>query len=76
MSTMKIDQSAFIRDLIIKKVLTNYNASIIPMKVGLSIKMLDSNDYEETDFHEYQWLIDKLMYLACRTRPDIAFAVE
>ncbi len=34
---MKIDQSAFVRDLVIKKRLTDYNANVIPMKAGSSI---------------------------------------
>lgn len=38
--------------------------------------MLDPDDYEETDLHKYQRLICKLMYLACGTRPDIAFAIS
>ncbi len=46
------------------------------MKAGSSIKMEDLEDYEKTDLLIYQQLIDKLMYLAYNTRPDIAFAVE
>lgn len=45
------------------------------MKAGLAIEMLDTENYEETDLREYQRLIGKLMYLACGTRPDIAFVV-
>ena len=75
MRTMKIDQSAFIRDLVIEEGLEECNANVIPMKVGSAINMLDPEDYDETDLHEYQRLIGKLMYLSCGTRPDIAFAV-
>ena len=73
--TMKIDQSAFIRDLVIEEGLTECNANVIPMKAGSAIEMLDPDDYDETDLHGYQRLIGKLMYLACGTRPDIVFAV-
>ncbi len=45
------------------------------MKVGSSIEMADLEDYEEADLRTYQRLIGKLMYLACGTRPDIAFAM-
>ena len=75
MGTMKIDQSAFIRDLVIEEGLTDCNAPVMLMKAGSAIEMLDSDDYEETELLEYQRLIGKLMYLACGTRPDIAFAV-
>lgn len=46
------------------------------MKAGLAIEMLDLDDYNKTDLHEYQRLIGKLMYLICETRPDIVFAVS
>lgn len=72
---MKIDQSAFIRDLVIEKGLTDCNANVISMKAGSSIKMTDPEDYKEADFCTYQQLIGKLMYFTCGTRPDIAFAV-
>ena len=73
--TMKIHQSAFIQDPVIEERLTDYNANIIPMKVGLSIEMTDLEDYEETDLCTYQRLVGKLMYLSCGTRPDIVFVV-
>lgn len=74
--TMKIDQSAFIRDLVIEEGLTECNANVIPMKAGSAIEMIEPDNYEETELRKYQRLIGKLMYLACGTRPDIAFAVE
>ena len=73
--TMKIDQSAFVRDLVLEEGLTDCNANVIPMKAGSAIDMSDPEDYEEVDLHTYQRLIGKLMYLSCGTRPDIAFAV-
>lgn len=46
------------------------------MKASSAIKMTDPKDYKETKLREYQHLIGKLMYLACDTRPNIAFAVD
>ena len=63
--TMKIDQSAFIRDLVIEERLTDCNSNVIPMKAGSSIEMISPEDYEEADLRTYQRLIGKLMYLAC-----------
>lgn len=74
--TMKIDQSAFIRDLVIEEGLIDCNANVIPMKAGCAIYMVETDDHEEVDLQVYQRLIGKLMYLACGTRPDIAFAVS
>lgn len=48
-STMKIDQSAFIRDLVIKERLTDCNVNIISMKTGSAIEMSDPEDHNETD---------------------------
>lgn len=75
MYTIEIDQSVFIRDLVIKERLTDYNAKLISIKVRSIIKMIDLEDYEETELREYQYLISKLIYLACGTRPDIALIV-
>ena len=72
---MKIDQSAFIKDLVIEKGLNDYNSSIIPIKARSSIEMLDIDDYKETDLYKYQRLIGKLMYLAYGIRPNIVFLI-
>lgn len=72
---MKIDQSAFIQDLVIEKGLTECNANVIPMKADSAIEMSEPKDYEEADLSTYQRLIGKLLYLLCGTRSDIAFVV-
>ncbi len=73
--TLKIDQSSFIRDLVIEESLTNRNSNTIPMKAGSAIEMIEHNDYKDIEIKQYQHLIGKLIYLACGTRPDIAFIV-
>lgn len=45
------------------------------MKAGFAIKMIKLNNYKDIEIKPYQHLIGKLMYLACGTRPDIAFIV-
>ena len=61
--TLKIDQSAFVRDLLEEEDLVDCNSVSIPMKAGSVIEMNDADDYEETDLKAYQRLIGKLMYL-------------
>ena len=73
--TIKINQSAFIQDLVIEENLFDCNANVVPMKIKSAINMSDVDVYKEEDLHTYQQLIGKLMYLACGTRPDIAFAI-
>lgn len=50
---MKIDPSAFIRDLVIKEGFTDCNANVILMKAGSAIEMTNPEDYEETKLREY-----------------------
>lgn len=73
---MKINQSAFIYDLFKEENLTDCNAVNIPMKARSFIKMLNSNNYEETDIKAYQHLIRKLMYLSFSIRSSIAFIIR
>ena len=37
--------------------------------------MIEHDNFERTEINLYQRLIGNLMYSACGTRPDIAFAV-
>lgn len=76
LSTINIDQSAFIRDLVIKERLTESKWNGILMKVGSAIDMSKVRDDEETDLQIYECLIGKLMYLVYSTRPNIVFAVR
>ena len=72
---MKIDQSAFIRDLVEEEGMRDCHPVSTPMKAGNYIEMQGEDDYEEVDLKIYQRLIGKLMYLSCGTRPDIAFVI-
>ena len=47
--TMKIDQSAFIWDLVIEERLTECNPNVILIKAAFAIEMTEPKDYEETD---------------------------
>lgn len=74
-TTLKIDQSAFMTDLLEEKNLARCNSVKIPIKADSIIEIIDANDYEETNIKVYQRLIGKLIYLSCNTRPDILFAM-
>ena len=75
-STMKIDQSAFIRHLIEKEGMRDCNPVYTPMKTGNFTEIQGEIDYEEVDLKVYQRLIGKLIYLSCGTRSDISFIIE
>ena len=53
----------------------DYHLVSTPMKASNFIEMQGGDNYEEVDLKIYQWLVDKLMYLSCDTRLDIAFLV-
>lgn len=72
---LKIDQIAFIWDLVTEEDLNKYNANIIPIKTSLSLKIFKSDNYEKIEFHLYLYLIDKWIYFTCGIGPDIAFVV-
>lgn len=46
--TIKIDLSAFIRDLIIKEGLTEWNTNVIPIKARSAIEIFKLNNYKKT----------------------------
>lgn len=52
LSTLKIDQSAFIRNLVEEEDMRDCNAVTTPMKTGNFIEMQD-DDYEEVDLKVY-----------------------
>lgn len=51
--TMKINQLAFIRDLVIEKKLTECNTNIIPIKPRSAIEMFYPKNYKKTDICIY-----------------------
>lgn len=76
MQTMKINQSIFIKDLIIEKNLNNCNANVVPIKTGFSININDADIYKKKNLYIFQQSIKKLIYLIYDTKPDIAFAIR
>lgn len=46
---MKIDQLAFIKDLIVQKRLIKCNPNVIPMKTSSAINISKVKDYKKTD---------------------------
>lgn len=73
MQTIKPDQLLFIENLIIKKNLSNQNLNIVQIKARSTINIAKANDYLKKDRDIYQQLIKKLIYFACKIRPDIIF---
>lgn len=73
--SLKIDQKTYIRDLLESEGMSSCHPNVVPMKAGSTILMDQVGDDARADIAPYQKLVGKLMYLACGTRPDIAFVV-
>ena len=73
--TLKIDQKGYIRDLLESESMSPYHPTILPVKAGSTLTLDQVDDHTPADMVAYQRLVGKLMYLACGTRPDIAFVV-
>ena len=74
-SILKIDQKGYIRDLLESEGMISNHATVLPVKVGSTLVLNQVEDHQQVDLTAYQWLVGKLMYLSCGTRPDIAFVV-
>ena len=46
------------------------------MKPESFITLNESEDTDEVKLKDLQRIVDKLMYIACRIRPDITFTVD
>ena len=75
-STLKIDQKGYIRDLLEFEEMTSCHHTVLPVKAGSTFFLDQAGNYQQADLIAYQRLIGKLMYLSCGTRPNIAFMVE
>ena len=73
---MKVDQSAFIYNLLEEENLNDYNSMSTPMKASKFIKIQGENNYKKAEIKEYQRPVGKLMYLLCGIKSNIAFVVS
>ena len=72
---LTLDQASYIQDVLQEESLLSCNSVSIPMVPGLYITLEDNGDSDSTEITAYQCMIGKLLYIACGTCPDIAFAV-
>ena len=82
-NTIWITQSTYIKRAIEQLGMANYNPSKTPMDLGCQQKkdsFLQKGEWVEyqatkEEQQGYQSLVGTLLWIACQTRPDIAFAV-
>lgn len=56
--------------------MTSYHTTVLFIKTRLFIFIDQAGNYDSANLAAYQQLIEKLMYLACGTWPDIFFVVS
>ena len=71
----KIDQNKYIQDLLESKEMTLCHPTIFLIKADSTFFLDQIEDHQQTDLIAYQLLIDKPIYLNCKTCPDITFIV-
>ena len=76
MGTLKIDQKGYIQDILEFKGKISCHPTVLLTKVDFTLFLDQSSDHQEVDLTIYECLIDELMYLSYRTRPDIAFTMR
>lgn len=73
---MKINQPAFIQNLIEEKNLHNYSSTNIRMKARSFIDIQEKNGYKKANLIIYQQFVSKLMCFLCDTKPNIIVAIK
>ena len=56
--------------------MSSCHSTIISVKAGSTLILDQVDDHTSVDIVAYQWLVGKLMYFACGTRPDIPYVVR
>lgn len=73
--TLKIDQKGYIQDLLDSEGMSLCHLTVLPMKASSTLALDQAGDHLQANLVAYRHLIGNLMYLACGTRPNIAFVV-
>ena len=75
----KIDQSAYMQDVLARFNATEGRASRVPVSAGVYLAACGQNepsDLNDEQIKLYQAIVGSLMYAATHTRPDISYAVS
>lgn len=73
--TLTLDQASYVEEVLLQEGMRDCSPVEVPMKPGSFITLDEPEDTDEAELKDLQRIVGKLMYIACGTRPDIAFAV-
>ena len=74
--TLTLNQALYIEEVLLQEGMRDCSPVELLMKPGSFITLDEPEDTDEVKLKDLQCIVDKLMYIACRTRPDITFAVD
>ena len=73
--TLTLNQASYIEEVLQEEGMQDCSPVEVPMKQGLFITLNEAGDSDEASLKNLQQIVEKLMYIACSTQPNIAFAV-
>ena len=74
--TLTLNQASYIEEVLLQEGMRDCSPVEVPMKPGSFITLDEPEDTDEVELKDLQRIVGKLMYIACRIRPDITFAVN
>ena len=74
--TLTLNQASYIEEVLQEEEMQNCSPVEVPMKLKLFITLNEAGDSDEVNLKNLQQIVEKLMYIACSTQFNIAFAVE
>ena len=73
---LTLNQALYIQDVLQEESLLSYNSVSISMMLGLYITLKNDSNSDSTEITAYQHLIEKLLYITCKTHSDITFVID
>ena len=73
--TLTLNQASYVEEVLQEEGMQDCSPVEVLMKPGSFITLDEAGDSDEASLKNLQQIVEKLMYIACGTRPDIAFVV-
>ena len=71
-----LNQALYIMKVLLKEEMKDCSAVKVSMKSESYVMLNESDDAMKVSTVNLQWIVEKLMYIACETQSDIVFMIE